>query len=189
MFTIGKEQFKDKKTGQALSNLTDKSNFRNPKNERTNLKKSIDIDTIKKLVEKRERNSEVLSISMWLKIKAVICPNKMTRIEIFYMKLYQRSLEIVCNNMDIINYMKFIHEYIHLKCLLFTDFQSLCFSFIRKPNIYEKNRFLKINSQSHKKLKEIMVLIRDMKEFGDLDKKIFDLQSNDVKGFISNSIL
>jgi hypothetical protein len=126
---------------------------------------------------------------MFLKIKAFCCKNKLKEIEKFYIKLYKRSVEIIANNMDMINYLKFMQEYIYLKCLLFDDFQSLCMSFVRKPKIYEKNRFLKINSNSYKKLKEIIISLRKKTDYGDLDEKIYDLISDEIKSLISNSVI
>ena len=126
---------------------------------------------------------------MFLKLKAFCCKKKLKEIEKFYMNLYKRSTEIINNNMDMINYLKFMQEYVNLKCLLFDDFQSLCMSFVRKPKIYEKNQFLKINSHSYKKLKELILLIRNKKDCGDLDEKIYDLISDEIKTFISNSVL
>jgi hypothetical protein len=104
------------------------------------------------------------------------------------MKLYYRSIEIINNNLDMINYLKFMQEYIHLKCLLFDDFQTLCLSFIKKPKIYEKDRFLNINSHGFKKLKDIITFLREKKEFGELDEKIYELLSDDIKAVICNNL-
>jgi len=81
-----------------------------------------------------------------------------------------------------------MQEYINIKCLLFDDIQSLCLSFFRKPKVYEKNRFLKINSHSYKKLKEIIQFFRENKDFEELDEKIYELLSDDVKTLIFNNI-
>jgi len=165
-----------------------KDNIMN-KNESDRLKniKDVNIDHIKEWVEKRETPAEILSISIWLKIKALCCSSRLSKIDRFYMKLYNRSIDIINNNMDMINYLKFMQEYINLKCILFDDIQSLCLSFIRKPKVYEKNRFLKINSHSHKKLKEIILFFKEHNELGVLDEKIYDLLSDDVKNFISQN--
>ncbi len=77
-----------------------------------------------------------------------------------------------------------MQEYIHLKCLLFNDVQSLCLSFMKKHKVYEKNRFLKINSKSYKKLKEIILFYRDNKDLSPMDSKIYELLSDDVKDLI-----
>ncbi len=165
-----------------------KTNLKRCESERVIVDKEIDVDKIKKWVDKREKINEILSISILLKIKAFCCPSKLKKIERFYMKLYNRSLEIINNNMDMINYLKFMQEYINLKCLLFDDIQSLCLSFFRKPKVYEKNRFLKINSHSYKKLKEIIQFFRETKDFEELDEKIYELLSEDVKTLIFNNI-
>jgi len=147
------------------------------------------LEKIEKWVDHREEYFEILSINILLKVKAFCFPNKLNNIEKFYLKLYKKSLEIVNNNMDMINYLNFMQEFIHIKCLLFDDIQSLCLSFIRKPKIYEKNRFLKINSHSYKKLKEIILFFREKKELSALDEKIYDLLSDDVKKIISNNLI
>jgi hypothetical protein len=138
---------------------------------------------IKKWVEEREKTYEILSISLWLKCKNIFCFKSLSKLEKFYLKLYRRSEEIINYNMDMINYLKFMQEYIHLKCLLFNDFQSLCLSFIRKPKVYEKNRFLKINSHSYKKLKELIIYVKSHKNIMK-NEKIFSLISEDVKNLI-----
>jgi hypothetical protein len=142
------------------------------------------MDKIKKWDDHRDDCFEILSITIFLKVKAFCFPNKLKNVEKFYMKLYTKSLAIINNNMDMINYLNFMQEFIHIKCLLFDDIQSLCLDFIRKPKIYEKNRFLKIHSHSYKKLKEIISYFRQNKQLSEMDEKIYDLLSDDVKNLI-----
>jgi hypothetical protein len=146
------------------------------------------MNKIKKCVDKIEETTEILPINMLLKIKAFCFPSQLKNIEKFYMKLYRRSLDIINNNMDMVNYLKFMQEYIHLKCLFFDDMQSLSLSFIRRPKIYEKNRFLKINSHSYKKLREIILFYREKRQLSELDEKIYELLSDDVKKIIMNNL-
>jgi len=55
---------------------------------------------------------------------------------------------------------------------------------MKKHKVYEKNRFLKINSKSYKKLKEIILFYRDNKDLSPMDSKIYELLSDDVKDLI-----
>jgi hypothetical protein len=146
--------------------------------------KVINLDGLKEWSFQREKYNEIISISFCLKFKTYLCRPKLSSTEMFYMKLYSRSEEIINSNLDIVNYLKFMQEYIHLKCLLFNDVQTLCFSFMKKHKVYEKNRFLKINSKSYKKLKEIILFYRDNKDLSPMDNKIYELLSDDVKDLI-----
>jgi hypothetical protein len=111
----------------------------------------------------------------------MICSKSLNKREIFSLKLFNRSLEIINSKMDMINYLKFVHEYIHVKCFLFDDLQSLCLGFIKKPKIFESNRFVTINAKSHKKLKEILKSFKIKNDLTQNDLKIYNLLSDEVK--------
>jgi len=153
------------------------------------VKKEIDLQEIKNFVNKREETREILSINILLKIKAFICPKKLNILERFYIKLYHKAIKIINYNMDMVNYLKFIQEYDLMKNLLFNDFQSVCFSFMRKPKIYEKISIPKMNYHLYKELKEIIIYLKENRFSGELDHKIYDLLSDDVKYFISHTAL
>ena len=85
-----------------------------------------------------------------------------------------------------IYYLNFQQEYMHMKCLLFDDLQPLCLSFMRKPKVYDKNIFSKVNSKSTKKLKEIILFFKNKRELSQQDQKMYELLSEDVKSLIKN---
>jgi len=144
----------------------------------------IKINNIKDWVQKYERSVVNFEVGVWLKFKNLICPKSLSSKESFYIKLYNRSLEIINSKMDMINYLKFMQEYIHVKCFLFNDLQSLCLGFIKKPKIFEKSRFVTINSKSHKQLKEIIQFFKEKKDLSQKDMKIYDLLSDEIKMMI-----
>jgi hypothetical protein len=133
-----------------------------------------------------EKKRRKFKVSMCMRLKYIMCPKQLSRKDGFFMKIYQKASNIINNKMDMINYLKFMKEYIHVKCLLFNDVHSLCLSFIQKPKVYEKNRFVKINSQSHKKLKDIITYFNSKKSLSKKDKEMFDLLSREVKKMIEH---
>ncbi len=157
-----------------------------PKPNETKLKEiqEIKIENIKDWVQKFEKNVVHFEVGVWLKIKNLLCPKSLSIKESFYMKLYNRSLEIIYNKMDMINYLKFVQEYIHVKCFLFNDLQSLCLGFLKKPKIFEKSRFVTINSKSHKQLKQIIQFFKEKSVLTKKDLQIYDLLSDEIKFLI-----
>ena len=134
--------------------------------------------------ENNDNISEILSISLWLKIKFCICPRRINEKENFFIKLYEKSIEIINNKMDVIDYLNFRQEYTHLKCLLFDDVHSLCLSYLYKPKVYEKNIMTKIFSKDDKKLSEIINFFKNKTDFSEKDKRIYNILSEDVKCLI-----
>ncbi len=154
-----------------------------PKPDGTKLKEveNVTLNGLKDWIQNFEKSIVNFDIGLCLMLKSIICPKSLSSKESFYMKLYNRSLEIINNKMDMINYLKFVHEYIHVKCFLFEDLQSLCLGFIKKPKIFEKSRFVTINSKSHKQLKQIIQFFKEKKELSKKDLKIYELLSDEIK--------
>ena len=112
------------------------------------------------------------------------CKKTLSAQELFYMKIYKICEEIFIRKMDMINYMKFIQEYTHVKCLLFNDIHSLCLSFIKKPKVYENNKFTKIESEDYKKVFDIINYFQSKNEKTKEDLLIFNLLSKTLKKII-----
>jgi hypothetical protein len=154
-----------------------------PKPDETKLKEVQDVtlSNLKDWIQDYEKNTVHFDIRISLLLKNVCCPKILNKREIFSVKLFNRSLEIVNNKMDMINYLKFVQEYINVKCFLFDELQSLSLDFIKKPKIFESNRFVIINAKAHKKLKEIIESFKSKKELTNNDLKIYDLLSDEIK--------
>lgn len=102
----------------------------------------------------------------------------------FFMKMYEKSQNIINNKMDMINYLKFCEEHINIKCLLFNDIQSLCLNFSEKPKLYEKNRFNNIIDTEFESKKEIIDYYVNKSILPKIDKDIFDLLPQKIKDLI-----
>jgi len=157
-----------------------------PKPDETKLNEiqSVSLNDIKDWIQEYEKNTVHFDVRISLLLKNFCCPKSLDKREIFSLKLFNRSLEIINSKMDMINYLKFVQEYINVKCFLFDDLQSLCLDFIKKPKIFESNRFVIINAKAHKKLKEIIESFKKKKELTNHDLKIYDLLSDEIKLFI-----
>ena len=139
---------------------------------------------IKEYFDKSEKKIGTLSISLWLMCKNLICNKLMKDNEIFFMKLFNKSQEIINTKMDMIHYLKNMQELINMKYLLFNDIHCLCLGFFKKPKIYEKNQFVKDYSRDYKKLAEIINYYEKKKNYTSIDLKIFDLLSDEIKSMI-----
>jgi hypothetical protein len=145
----------------------------------------MEIKKLKNFLIQSRKTTDILSISVWMKVKSFVCHNQLKKIEQFYMKLYDQSTEIINHNLDIVNYMKFNQEFIILKHLLLSEFQLKCFKFIRKPKTYEENEFLKIKSNDYNDLLNIFTVLKQKEEFSGIDKKVYELLSEDLKKILS----
>ena len=86
--------------------------------------------------------------------------------------------------MDVINYMKFINEFTHVKCILFNEIPSLCLSFMQKPKVYEKTRFTKIKGHDYEKAYEIINHFKFQNEKTKEDLVMFEFLSKTLKKMI-----
>ena len=102
------------------------------------------------------------------------------------MKTLEKCQDLVIRKMDMINYLKFIQEYIHVKCILFEDVHSLCLSHIQKPKVYEENRFVKVNSDEYIKAMDIISFFKSRNVMTKVDDKMYEILSNDLKKMIKN---
>ena len=143
----------------------------------------IEKNYIKELSNKYDQESNFLSVSICLRVKYWICPNRINDRERFLLKLFLKAEEMINNKMDVINFMKVNQEFNYVKSLLFDDVHSLCLSFFKKPKVLEKN-IIKINYKSHKKLKEIIKHFTEKKDLSKKDETILNLLSDEVKNFI-----
>ena len=100
------------------------------------------------------------------------------------MKIYRKCEEIIIQEMDMMNYLKFINEFTHIKCILFNEIHSLCLSFMEKPKVYENNRFTKIKANNHKKVFDIFNHFKSKNEKTKEDIMIFELLSKSLKKMI-----
>jgi hypothetical protein len=127
-------------------------NLKSMKSSAQSLKiEEIEKNYIKELSNKYDQESNFLSVSICLRVKYWICPNRINDRERFLLKLFLKAEEMINSKMDVINFMKIIQEFNYVKCLLFDDVHSLCLSFFKKPKVLEKNIF-KINYKSHQKI-------------------------------------
>ena len=126
-------------------------------------------------------------ISLTMRLRELFCFGSLNEKEKFLMKIYRKSLNIINDKMDMVKYLKFINEYIHLKCILFKDAHSLCLNFIKKPKVHEKNRFIKINSKMVKQVKEITDYFSNVKEMTAKDRRIYTLLNKNVQKMIELS--
>ena len=105
------------------------------------------------------------------------------------MKMYEKSISIINNKIDMINYLKFFDEHINIKCLLFNDVQSLCFSFTEKPKLYDKKKYKYLLNSDHESIKEIVdyFIKKKLLISKSSDNRIFDLLNKNIKDLITKN--
>ena len=139
---------------------------------------------IKEFIENSENKGNILSIGLCLKCRYFLCMKSLTNKEQLFMKLYNKSEEIINIKMDMINYLSSMQDFINVEYLLFNSIHSLCLGFIDKPKIYEKSLFTKTYGKKYKKLAEIVDYFENKKNLTFEDKRIYNLLSKQVKNFI-----
>jgi hypothetical protein len=117
-------------------------------------------------------------------IKKICCEKKLSFKDKFFMSLYRQAQDYINNKMDVINYLSFIKEYTHLKCLLFEDVPSMCLSFTQNPKLYEHSRFTKLNKDNKDMIEKIVKFYVSNKHPSEQEKKLYELLSDDIKEII-----
>ena len=149
-----------------------------------NFKIVLTLEKVKEILVHKEQRRLFFEVSIWSKLKHMLCKKTLSEKESFYMKIYKKCEEIIIREMDMINYLKFMQEYTHFKCILFNDIHSLCLSFMQKPKVYENNRFTKINSDNHKKVFDIFNHFKSKNQKSKEDLIIFEFLSKTLKKII-----
>ena len=108
----------------------------------------------------------------------------LTEKEVFFMKMYEKSQNIINNKMDLINYLKFFDEHINIKSLIFNEVQSLCLNFIEKPKLYEKNQYNSIINSDNQSVKVIADYYVNKSFLSKIDKDILELLSKNIRNLI-----
>ena len=144
-------------------------------------KKALTLEKLKEILDKKELKRKLFNVSIWWKLKFIFCKKTLNEKELFYMKIYKKCEEIIIHEMDIINYLKFMQEYTHVKCILFNEIHSLCLGFIQKPKVYENNKFTMIKADNHIKIFDIINYFKSKNEKTKQDLIIFELLSNTLK--------
>ncbi len=101
------------------------------------------------------------------------------------MSLYRKAQDYINNKMDVINYLSFIKEYTHLKCLLFDDIQSMCLSLTQNPKLYENTKFSKLNKDKNEMIEKVVKYYVANTHSTELEKKLYNILSDDIKEIIS----
>ena len=133
----------------------------------------------------KEKRHFLFDISFCLLYKFRICPSRLSKNEEFLMNLFIRSQNIVVKKMDVVEYLKFVFEYVNLKFVLFNDMNALCLQFANKPKLINS----KEDKLSKKKVEKIEEIVRHFtRKNGDLsgeENKLYEILSDDVKELIN----
>jgi hypothetical protein len=153
-----------------------------------------DENKIIKEIDRLNENSEqqyIFRISYCLLFRNWCCSGTLSKKERFLIKMFRRSQEIVNKQMDVIDYLKFMNEYIFVKCLIFSYPQNLCLKFVEKPKLFERSRFIKLQDNSgNKSIKRKIDLIkyfRSQSQVTEKDKIFYEMVSQDIKTIIQNN--
>ena len=144
------------------------------------------LEKLKEILVSKQKKRKKFNVSIWLKIRYLFCSKTLNDNELFSMKTLEKCEDIVIKKMDMISYLKFIQEYIHVKCILFEDVHSLCLSHIQKPKVYEDNRFVKVHSDEYIKAMDIISFFKSRNIMTKMDDKIYEILSKDLKKMIKN---
>jgi hypothetical protein len=146
----------------------------------------LPLQKIIEAVDKINQKETLFELSIFTKIKSNFCEIQMDKYQSFNMKIYEKAQEIINEKLDILNYLKFCNEYLYLKCILLSDIQTLCFSYLESPKLYEKNKFNVIHSKDIKKISQIVAYFRK-NDLNPTDEKIFNLLSEYIKELIKGT--
>ena len=141
-------------------------------------------EEIENIKDFKKVEKSFLKISLCLRLKAALCKKSLTEKDVFFMKMFDKSQNIINDKMDMINYLKFFDEHINIKCLLFNEVQSLCLNFTEKPKLYVKNHYNDIMNSDYKSIKEITEYFVNKTFLPKTDKDIFDLLSKKIQNII-----
>ena len=133
----------------------------------------------------KKKRHYLFDISFCLLYKYRICPSRLSKNEEFLMNLFIKSQNIIVKKMDVVEYLKFLFEYVNLKFVLFNDMNALCLQFANKPKLINS----KEDKLSKKKVEKIEEIVRHFtRKNGDLsgeENKLYEILSDDVKELIN----
>ena len=90
--------------------LEKEKNIQCVKESNFNFKIVLTLEKVKEILDLKEKRRLFFDVSIWLKLKDLCCKNTLSEKELFYMKIYRKCEEIIIQEMDIMNYLKFINE-------------------------------------------------------------------------------
>ena len=133
----------------------------------------------------KKRRNFLFDISFCLLFKYRLCPGRLSKNEGFLMNLFIKSRNIIDKKMDVVEYLKFVFEYVNLKYVLFSDINSLCLQFANKPNLMQNSRLDIFCQKKIAKTEDIVrYFTKKVGELSEEEKKLYEILSDDIKELI-----